>query len=147
MLLSSQFQGFCRDLHSEAVDHICGPVATGNIRMLLLRIRCTTGRKLDSGNPNPANLGADFGFFDMKLWAALRAHDFANEARNRDLEALNEWRNAIAHQDFNPAKLGGRASVRLNDVRLWRRACEGLAVDMDVVVGAHIATITTVKPW
>jgi len=37
MLLSSQFQGFCRDLHSEAVDHICGPVAAGNIRMLLLR--------------------------------------------------------------------------------------------------------------
>jgi hypothetical protein len=23
MVLSTQFQGFCRDLHSEAVDHVC----------------------------------------------------------------------------------------------------------------------------
>jgi hypothetical protein len=147
MLLSSQFQGFCRDLHSEAVDHICGPVAAGNIRMLLLRMRCTTGRKLDVGNPNPGNLGADFGFFDLKLWTALKAHDIANEGRNKVLETLNEWRNAIAHQDFNPAKLGGRTTVRLNDVRAWRRTCEDLAVDMDVVVGAHVATIMGVNPW
>lgn len=68
VLLSSQFQGFCRDLHSEAVDHICGPVGAGNIRMFLLRMRLTIGRKLDAGNPNPSNLGSDFGFFDMELW-------------------------------------------------------------------------------
>jgi hypothetical protein len=147
MLLSSQFQGFCRDLHSEAVDHICGPVAAGNVRMLLLRKRFTTGRRLDFGNPNPGNLGADFDFFDLKLWTALRAHDRANEGRNKALETLNNWRNAIAHQDFDPARLGGRITVRLNDVRLWRRTCEDLAVDMDVVVGTHVATITGVDPW
>jgi hypothetical protein len=86
MLLSSQFQGFCRDLHSETVDHICGPAARGSLRMLLLRRRCTTGRKLNSGNPNPGNIGADFGFFDLELWPALKAHDSANE-----LEHFPDW--------------------------------------------------------
>lgn len=147
MLLSSQFQGFCRDLHSEAVDHICGPVSASNLRMLLLRIRCTAGRKLDSGNPNPANLGADFGFFNLKLWPILNAYNEANGGRNRALETLNEWRNAIAHQDFTSIKLGGRTTVTLKEVRLWRRACEGLAADMDVVIGQHIATIIRANPW
>ena len=147
MLLCSQFQGFCRDLHSEAVDHICGPVAAGDSRMLLLRIRFTTGRKLDDGNPNPGNLGADFGFFNLRLWPTLTAHNHANDARNSNLETLNKWRNAIAHQNFDPAKLGGRTAVRLADVRLWRRTCEDLATDMDFVVGAHVATITGANPW
>ena len=147
MLLSSQFQGFCRDLHSEAVDHICGPVAAGNSRMLLLRIRFTTGRKLDMGNPNPGNLGADFGFFNLPLWPALNSHNPANNARNQVLGTLNEWRNAIAHQDFDPAKLGGRTAVRLSDVKHWRRTCEDLATDLDFVVGAHVATITGASPW
>lgn len=147
MLLSSQFQGFCRDLHSEAVDHICGPETSGDLRMLLLRMRCTTGRKLDSANPNPGNLGADFGFFNLKLWPALKTHNRANERRNTVLETLNDWRNAIAHQDFDPQKLGERTTVRLNDVLLWRRTCEHLAADMDFVVGAHVATIIGVDPW
>jgi hypothetical protein len=147
MLLSSQFQGFCRDLHSEAVDHICGPVAAGNSRMLLLRIRFTTGRKLDMGNPNPGNLGADFGFFNLQLWPALNMHNTANQARSKVLAELNEWRNAIAHQDFDPAKLGGRIAVLLSNVKRWRRNCEDLATDLDFVVGAHVATITGAKPW
>jgi hypothetical protein len=146
MLLSSQFQGFCRDLHSEAAEKICHPVG-GDERLRLLRIRLTIGRKLDSGNPNPGNLGGDFGFFDLRLWHALEARDPANAERNKELERLNEWRNAIAHQSFDPTKLGGRNALRLEEVRRWRRTCEQLADDMDVVVGAHVATITGVNPW
>jgi hypothetical protein len=102
---------------------------------------------LSSQNPNPGNLGSDFGFFDLELWSALRAHDNANAARNKLLERLNDWRNAIAHQDFKPAKLGGRTTVRLTDVRQWRHTCDRLAIDMDVVVGAHVGTILGAKPW
>jgi hypothetical protein len=147
MLLSSQFQGFCRDLHSEAVDYICGPVAAGNMRMLILRIRLTAGRKLDFGNPNPGNLGSDFKLFGLNLWPSLLAHDAHNGDRQDSLELLNKWRNAIAHQDFKPKELGGRTTVRLTDVRSWRRACEDLATDMDAVVGAYVATITGAPPW
>lgn len=145
--LSSQFQGFCRDLHSEAVDYLCGPPGTGDARMDMLRLRLTTGRKLDAGNPNPGNLGSDFGFFNFDLWAALKARDPKNGEHQKALEMLNKWRNAIAHQDFDPAKLGGRVTVRLADVRRWRRTCEELAAEMDPAVGSHVGTILGANPW
>src|SRR4051812_44090138 len=81
MLVSSQFQGFCRDLHSEAVDYLLGHAVSGDARQTLIRLRFTSGRKLDSGNPNPGNLGHDFQFFGLKLWEALKAHDAANVNR------------------------------------------------------------------
>lgn len=59
MLLSSQFQGFCRDLHSEAVDHIVRSVAPAAVQSVL-RAEFTLHRKLDRGNPNPGNIGSDF---------------------------------------------------------------------------------------
>ena len=147
MLLSSQFQGFCRDLHSEATDCICGPAGAGDMRLLLLHLRLTAGRKLDTGNPNPSNLGNDFAFFELDLWKKLKVRNAANSQRNRQLEELNRWRNAIAHQDFDPARLGGRTTITLNDVRRWRRTCEHLAIDMDWVIAVHIATIIGVSPW
>jgi hypothetical protein len=147
MLLSSQFQGYCRDLHSESVDHVCGPIGAGGARMILLRIRLTEGRKLDTGNPNPGNIGNDFWFFDFDLWDAVYTRDIQNRDRRRHLEMLNAWRNAIGHQDFDPLKLGGRVTVRLADVRRWRRACEGLAVEFDAVVADHLRFILGAAPW
>lgn len=146
-LLSSQFQGYCRDLHSESVDHICRQGVSADPRLDLLRLRLTSGRKLDYGNPNPANLANDFLFFDLDLWKALEAHDAANRDRKKVLENLNLWRNAIAHQDFTKKELGGRTGVLLKDVRRWRANCERLAEDFDAVVGARLATIIGHNPW
>src|SRR5258706_15808611 len=84
VLLTSQFQKFCRDLHSEAIEHVTtGSVA--NPRYSLLEIRFTEGRKLDTGNPNPGNLGSDFGRFGMVLWNLVKAHDPRNIARQQQL--------------------------------------------------------------
>src|SRR5947209_5971913 len=58
MLLSSQFQGFCRDLHSECVDHLLASVP--DPLRTVFRSQFIAGRKLDAGNPNPGNIGADF---------------------------------------------------------------------------------------
>jgi hypothetical protein len=150
-MLSSQFQGYCRDLHTEAVDHVCRPAVGAALpadpRLVLLRLRLTTGRKLDTGNPNPGNLGADFGFFDLDLWPSLKTHDAANAARQKQLTEFAEWRNAIAHQNFDKAKLGGRDTVRLRDVRRWRTLCGRLAENLDSVIRAHVATITGRTPW
>lgn len=144
-MLSSQFQGFCRDLHSEAVDYLLAPAA--DPRTTLIRLRFTSGRKLDSGNPNPGNLGSDFGFFGFELWKALEAHDPKNKERNKTLDHLNAWRNAIAHQDFAKKELGGQTTVRLMDVRKWRRNCEELAIDLDAVVGTQIGRMTGAPTW
>src|SRR5437763_4095521 len=54
VLLSSQFQRFCRDLQSEAADELVRDIASSDLRDIF-RSQLTTGRKLDVGNPNPGN--------------------------------------------------------------------------------------------
>ncbi len=146
MLLSSQFQGFCRDLHSEGVDHIVRSVTPLQLRAVL-RAEFTLHRKLDRGNPNPGNIGSDFNRLGLTFMDRIRAESRWNPGRIGLLEDLNSWRNAIAHQDFDPALLGGTINLRLAAVISWRRACEQLAIVFDSVIGDHIAQITGTRPW
>src|SRR4051794_19205639 len=67
LVLASQFQGFFRDLHTEAAAVIAAG-APSNLR-LLFEGSLTTGRYLDRGNPNPGNLGNDFARLGVDLWA------------------------------------------------------------------------------
>jgi hypothetical protein len=145
VLLSSQFQRFCRDLHSEIAGFLAARVTDGKIRRILYA-ELTRGRKLDAGNPNPGNIGSDFERFELDLWPKVQATP-RNNVRKKHLETLNAWRNAIAHQDFNPAKLGGRTELRLQDVRVWRTACSGLAVEFDRAAFSHLTTISGSPPW
>src|SRR5207244_5983636 len=116
VLLASQFQGFCRDLHSESVDHIMDALApTASMRMII-KSELTRGRKLDSGNAQPGNLGEDFKRLGIDLWDEVYKPDPVNKARNQMLENLNKWRNAIVHQKLDPSKLGGTTVLRLNEV-------------------------------
>ena len=63
------------------------------------------------------------------------------------LGELNEWRNAIAHQDFTLPGLGGRTTLHLADVRDWRRAINRLAQAFDEVMRAHLQTLPGVSSW
>jgi hypothetical protein len=61
---------------------------------------------------------------------------------------LNDWRNAIAHQDFTPAMLrAGRPTLLLAQVQGWRKACEGLIRSFDEVMRDHIVNTTAIAPW
>ena len=140
MLLSSHFQQFCRSLHSEAADHL-----TRNLDLALRPIMLAVlnlGRKLDQGNPNLGNLGADFGRLGMRFWNDVTSFRRRNETRKASLARMGHWRNAIAHRDFTSAthvqELGGRTEIRLQEVRAFRRACSQLALDFDTVVLEHI---------
>jgi hypothetical protein len=101
VLLSSQFQGFCRDLHDECVDYLVAPVVSVML-LATYRSNLLLGRKLDSGNPNSGNIGADFNRFGIAFWPAVDADSARTPARRLALEALNRWRNAIAHNAFAP---------------------------------------------
>ena len=144
-LLSSQFQDFCRDFHSECVDFAVRFVA-GEYQSIL-RTLLTQGRKLDTGNPNPGNIGSDFGRFGLFFFPAVQADYHRNGRRQEMLEELNRWRNAIAHQDFDPAKLGGTTTLHLSRVRGWRRAMNRLALSFDNVIRSHLHTLTHSYPW
>src|SRR5205807_2046269 len=67
VLLSSHFQGFCRDLHSECAAYMVNAVPLPAIRNML-RAQFLWARLLDKGNPNPGNIGSDFGRFNLVFW-------------------------------------------------------------------------------
>lgn len=150
VLLSSQFQNYCRRLHSEATGCLANAILPPARLTVLLRF--TEGRKLETGNPNPGNIGSDFGWFGLKFWDAVKA---APRFRPGDLEGLrhlNVWRNAISHHDFSgddfmDAGFGGRTALRLHEVARWRQSCNRLVEIFDQVVGAQLFNLTTSPPW
>ncbi len=145
VLLSAQFQAFCRDLHTESAAFLINSVQPIVLQPILLD-EFGLFRKLDQGNPNPGNIGSDFNRLGIDLWAKSKAADRRTAKRQKELMELNEWRNAIAHQDFNPSKLGGLV-LTLGQVRSWRGACNGLAATFDHVLADHIGRLLGAKPW
>ena len=145
VLLSSQFQGFCRDLHTECIQHIVQsvPAPLQNV----IRGEFVFNRALDRGNPGPGNIGADFARLGLRIWDKVKALDNRNDVRKQQLQNLNDWRNAIAHQDFDPTKLRGRGTLRLRDVTKWRRACDQLARAFDDVTHVHLHALVGSRPW
>lgn len=140
MLLSSQFQGFCRDLHSECVDRLV-ELAKPSVLQPTLRKEFMRNRKLDRGNPTPGNIGADFYRLGIAIWAAARNDNARNRERQRKLEELAAWRNAIAHQDFAPSPtLTG--SLTLLRIRHWRSVCNELARSFDRVVQRYLESVS-----
>src|SRR5271169_1268211 len=55
VLLSSQFQGFCRDLHEECVDCLVAMVVSPVLKAIYQR-NLVIGRRLDAGNPTRGNI-------------------------------------------------------------------------------------------
>lgn len=143
MLVSSHFQQFCRSLHSEAAAHLVSGIDPA-LRPII-QASLTVGRKLDQGNPNPGNLGADFGRLGMSFWRDVTSSRDRNVARKDTLARMGHWRNAIAHQDFTSAahvhELGGRTEITLPEGRAFRSNCSNLARDFDTVVLAHIKAV------
>ena len=144
-LLSSHFQGFCRDLHSESIDHI--------VSMVPLRLRISLreeyiwNRSLGRGNPHPGAIGSDFNRLGVGFWSEVYAQNSRNERRRELLQELIDWRNAIAHQDFDLVAPGGSPILHLVRVRGWRSAVSGLARLFDRVMTAYLHTLTGINPW
>jgi hypothetical protein len=145
VLLAGQFQRFCRDLHSEAIDHIANGIGVPPITREILRLNLARTRQLDAHNAQPASIGADFGRLGLDFWSAVDKRDRRSPGRRKSLERLNNWRNAIAHQDFRNPKLP--KPLRLEDVRRLRRVCSSLARSFDAVVYGHLAAVVGKKPW
>lgn len=145
VLLSSQFQGYCRDLHTECTDLILNHERSVGL-YAILRPALTQSRKLDKGNPNPGNIGADFNRFGVEFWDAVNSASGNKPLWKIGIEQLNHWRNAIAHQDFNPDVLGDN-SLRLAQVRAWRTACSRLARRFDFVMNRQLFILLGNCPW
>lgn len=147
--LTAQFQGFCRELHSEAARAVSLGVPSLSLRIVVSQ-RLTEGRTLDKGNPNAANLGSDFNRFGFNFWEAVR-HDHAHSAgRRAKLDGLIEWRNGIVHDDLERRRLAGQLNpprLKLSVCRSWHGALDNLAASFDSVMTEQCENLTGNRPW
>jgi hypothetical protein len=141
MALSAHFQGFCRDLYTESSQIIVSKVRRPSLEVLF-QAQFSAHRKLDHGNPNLANLKADFKRFGFRL--DLAAADPANGPRLTHLATLNEWRNVAAHQG-TPTAAAGPLTLPL--VQTWWNSCDGLATSLDGVMYNELHRILRRRPW
>ncbi|MEB3068838.1 hypothetical protein [[Mycobacterium] vasticus] len=145
--LAAEFQGFCRDLHDDAVLMIVADldgVAGADIHRQLLRAALTRSRKLDRGNASPGNIGNDFGYLGMAFWSDVRQRYSTKGPRwNTILESLNVVRNAAAHSDAAKlAEMRSRHPLTLRTFRAWRRALNDAASGFEAVASAYLADET-----
>jgi hypothetical protein len=149
--LAAEFQGYCRDLHDEAVDHITANLgaAPGSGLVVITRSAFIQGRFLDKGNPNWSNLTQDFKRLGLDIPKALKS---AYPAQRKEWETavgrLMDARNAIAHSNDNAIKACRQEQpLTLPTFRRWRGSLKRLALSADVVVGAHLKSLTGVSAW
>jgi hypothetical protein len=139
VLLSAHFQGFCRDLYTEAAQIITSKVRPS--LQLLIQDQFTANRKLDHGNPNLQHLKKDFNRFGFTLDLTV---DPANVPRLAHLSALNKWRNVAAHQGTTvPAGI----PLNLPSLQTWRTSCDGLATSLDDTVYNQLRKVLRRAPW
>src|SRR5438034_9543565 len=79
VLLASEFQGFCRDLYSECMDHVVATASPATQRVIRTQFRWA--RSLDRGNPQAGGIGSDFGRFGVPFWDEVYGLQAANERR------------------------------------------------------------------
>jgi hypothetical protein len=147
--LMAQFQGFCRDLHDEAVDIHVAHAALG--QQVVLRTLMTQGRRLDVGNPRRSALAVDFLRLDVALLEDLKAFGEAEVRRLVRLDALVDFRNAVGHGNEVKIEAIERAGLVRATKRSYdqhRRSLEGLARAMDEVVSRRLAELLSIpRPW
>ena len=144
-LVSSHFQGFCRDLHSESIDHIVRIVPAQ--LQGFIRAEFVWNRGLDRGNPHPGAIGSDFNRLGVDFWTEVYALGGRNDRRRALLQELIDWRNAIAHQDFTSVAPVGAPTLHLSSVRRWRRAASALADNFDQVMYDYLRALLGAAPW
>lgn len=86
VLLASEFQGFCRDLYSERMDHVVATALPAT--QVVIRAQFLWNRSLDRGNAQTGAIGSDFGRFAVPFWDAVYNLHAGNERRRELLDEL-----------------------------------------------------------
>ena len=73
--------------------------------------------------------------------------DARNARRRESLQELIDWRNAIAHQDFDGVAAGRAPILHLQKVRGWRSTLNALSLSFDDVMYNHLKLIAGNDPW
>jgi hypothetical protein len=147
--LAAQFQRYCRAVHTETALAIARGIPNRALADIFER-HMMEGRRLDRGNANAANLGADFQRFELRFWEVVLAHRKANRGRREKLEHLNGWRNAIGHGEIDQKRTESALLpdvIHLNVCQEWKRALDGLVTSFDEVLAVHCESLELPRPW
>jgi hypothetical protein len=146
LLLSAHFQAYCRGLHTDAAQLLVERIDPGIAAVVDANL--TFARQLDRGNAQPSALGADFNRLGLEFWTVVEAADARNAARQRKLEELNDWRNAIAHHDIERHRADlNPHTVTIAACNTWHSALNGLAESFDRVLADHLERLLGTRPW
>ena len=149
--VAAHFQKFCRDLHTEATNHMANTITNRDVQQVFLFVM-RQGRKLDVGNASSANITGDFKRLGIgRIFDEVERLNALNKRRKTRLDQMITWRNAIGHQDFRftPQALAELQPTKptLGWVRTWRSSLDQLASDLDEVVAAYVGRVVGIRPW
>ncbi|WP_139196050.1 hypothetical protein [Curtobacterium sp. MCBA15_009] len=146
--VAGEFQGFCRDLYLESADFVSACVTDPGLANIM-QLQFGTGMQLSRANATSESLAKDFKRFGFPLWQEMAVvYPFKSPAWRASLAALNDARNAIAHQDdLKLAAVRAAQPLTLATARRWRSSLGSLARGMDNVVGKQVKLLIGAAPW
>lgn len=139
--LASEFQGYCRDLHDDAIFAMTNAMAqAGDPSLEVVRTAMILSRKLDKGNAQPSSLGSDFKILGMTFWEDMAMRYPVQKPRwHGFLTDLNETRNAIAHRDTAKLVIAKvKQPLTLATFKRWRATLNAVTAGIDNAVHAYL---------
>ena len=140
-MLCAHFQGFCRDLYTEATETVVRTLPPHLTSVA--RTQFMAQIALSTGNPNLQALVRDFDRFGLDVKPNLDL-DPANALRLNHLALLYQWRNYIVHHGV-VAPAG--SPLTLPVAQSWLVSCDGLASELDRIVYDHLQALLGAAPW
>jgi hypothetical protein len=139
-LLSAHFQGFCRDLYTEASLKVVARIKQSGLRPIV-QTQFTAALKLGKGNPTLDTLSEDFSRLGIEnLRQAIGTEPAADTHKGR-LKALIDCRNKCAHGEPVIPEL------QLTSLQDWRTSCDWLATKLNAIVYNHLRAAFRAAPW
>lgn len=148
--LASEFQGFCRDLHDEAIEAVLDAKLTTDHSMnSIVRALLENNRRLDSGNANWGNIGSDYARLGISMATELRtARPAKYSTWMQTLDRLNAARNAIAHDNRDElAACEALQPLTFRTFSQWRSRLTLIVVAVDAVTGRYLTDLNGTSPW
>jgi hypothetical protein len=143
LIVASEFQGFCRDLHDDAAEAIARGVVSDDRRIRDIIISgLTVNRGLNRRGADVQTLEDDFLRLGMALWPSLsKQHPIAAPVWLEALRYLHKARNGVVHDDLTSVAIAQAAgwTLQIDTVRRWRKLVNEIAEAMGCIVNQELA--------
>jgi hypothetical protein len=149
--MASEFQGFARDLHDQAVEFLAASITSNQTLENTLRVAMTADRALNRNNAGSDTLTKDFARIGLLLWSTINSQNpQQGSTLQEQLKKLIEMRNAIAHD--NEAQIirleAGGFPLQRATTQQWQASLDTLTAIMDDVVASYLGALLGVsRPW